>query len=63
MAQHKARPARRAIFRRDMYPGVRFCETCFCHHNWPTCPFTLAPFNPSHATLAGGLDAAAEAAA
>ena len=29
---------KRAAFHRDMYPGVAFCEGCFCHHNAPDCP-------------------------
>lgn len=40
MAKRSVAPkkAQRATFHRDMYPGVRFCENCFCHHDLPECP-------------------------
>lgn len=41
--------AARATFHRDMYPGVRFCELCFCHHDLPDCPtYGHAPSEPTY---------------
>lgn len=47
----KPKKAKRATFNRDMYPGVKFCEVCFTHHNWPTCPFPPAEFRPTNVQL------------
>jgi hypothetical protein len=49
----KVKRMARATFRRDMYPGVTFCERCFCHHNQIECPFPLAAFNPTYVQLEG----------
>lgn len=38
MASRKRSTTKRAAFHRDMYPGVRFCSACFCHHNADACP-------------------------
>lgn len=42
---------KRAVFHREMYPGVRFCERCWSHHNLPACPFSLAAFKPTQVIL------------
>lgn len=39
----------RATFHRAMYPGVAFCEACFCHHDLPGCPtYGVAPSAPTY---------------
>ncbi len=47
----KVKSTGKATFTRSMYPGVAFCERCFCHHNQTECPFPLADFNPTQVTL------------
>jgi len=39
MARKAVKKAKRATWNRDMYPGVRFCEKCFAHHNKLECDF------------------------
>ena len=43
----KVKATGKAMFTRSMYPGVSFCERCFCHHNQAECPFPLTAFNPA----------------